>query len=141
MDVDDPRLIVTLEAVSPTAERAWNRPQNQYFLHGGVAGGEDEIVGVAAGVDAVGAVFGEVDGSWGVGYKERGVFVAVGFTAVAFGRLGLREGDFEVVFGGGVNVCVEVWWFAFVGIKMVGLFGRCVGTEGLDRCFDTYYTL
>ena len=30
MDVNDPRLIVTLEAVSPTAERAWNRPQNQY---------------------------------------------------------------------------------------------------------------
>lgn len=29
MDVNDPRLIVTLEAVSPTAERAWNRPQNQ----------------------------------------------------------------------------------------------------------------
>lgn len=29
MDGKDPRLIVTLEAVSPTAERAWNRPQNQ----------------------------------------------------------------------------------------------------------------
>ena len=29
MDMNDPRLIVTLEAVSPTAERAWNRPQNQ----------------------------------------------------------------------------------------------------------------
>ena len=29
MDEKDPRLIMTLEAVSPTAERAWNRPQNQ----------------------------------------------------------------------------------------------------------------
>ena len=29
MDVNNPRLIVTLEAVSPTAERAWNKPQNQ----------------------------------------------------------------------------------------------------------------
>ena len=29
MDVNDPRFIVTLEAVSPTAERAWNRLQNQ----------------------------------------------------------------------------------------------------------------
>ena len=29
MDVNNPRLIVTLEAISPTAERAWNRPQNQ----------------------------------------------------------------------------------------------------------------
>lgn len=29
MDVNDPRLIVTLEAHGTTAERAWNRPQNQ----------------------------------------------------------------------------------------------------------------
>lgn len=29
MDVQDPRLIVTLEADGTTAERAWNRPQNQ----------------------------------------------------------------------------------------------------------------
>ena len=29
MDVNDPRLIVTLEAQGTTAERAWNRPQNQ----------------------------------------------------------------------------------------------------------------
>ena len=29
MHRNDPRLIITLEAVSPTAERAWNRPQNQ----------------------------------------------------------------------------------------------------------------
>ncbi|MCJ1467473.1 hypothetical protein MMC07_006098 [Pseudocyphellaria aurata] len=29
MDMNDPRLIVTLEAASPVAERAWNRPQNQ----------------------------------------------------------------------------------------------------------------
>ena len=29
MDEKDQRLIMTLEAVSPTAERAWNRPQNQ----------------------------------------------------------------------------------------------------------------
>jgi len=29
MEVDDPRLIVTLEAVGPTAEGAWNQPQNQ----------------------------------------------------------------------------------------------------------------
>ena len=28
MDLNNPRLIVTLVAVSPTAERAWNRPQN-----------------------------------------------------------------------------------------------------------------
>lgn len=28
MDQNDPRLIVTLVAVSPTAERAWNRPEN-----------------------------------------------------------------------------------------------------------------
>ena len=28
MDVNDPRLIVALEAASVTAERAWNRPQN-----------------------------------------------------------------------------------------------------------------
>ena len=29
MDMKDPRLIITLEAVSATAERAWNRLQNQ----------------------------------------------------------------------------------------------------------------
>ena len=29
MDGKDPRLIVTLEADGITAERAWNRPQNQ----------------------------------------------------------------------------------------------------------------
>ena len=29
MDVNDPRLIVTLEAQGTTAERAWNRPQNR----------------------------------------------------------------------------------------------------------------
>ena len=29
MDEKDPRLIVTLEAYGTTAERAWNRPQNQ----------------------------------------------------------------------------------------------------------------
>ncbi|KAI9764520.1 MAG: hypothetical protein M1835_007554 [Candelina submexicana] len=29
MDEDDPRLIVTLEAINPTAERAWNRSENR----------------------------------------------------------------------------------------------------------------